>query len=178
MRMYVNIMWILYLLLLVKICETRKSRNKQRVKVQRSKDIDTQLNSMSLQELIKKICLPPQFNRLVYRYQNNSYIFIGFDDVEKETVYSMTWKINKFNQEALVGINRNRFTVHPAAEIRKEVKYNHLLAAANKNIQDKFQENISMCGQSKITSKACIIQSFSVLARKMKEVTFGEKCQT
>jgi hypothetical protein len=113
MRIHVNIMWILYLLLLVKICETRKSRNKQRVKVQRSKDIDTQLHSMSIQELIKKICLPPQFNRLVYRYQNNSYIFIGFDDVEKDTVYSMTWKINKFNQgKSFYNIHTILVTIH------------------------------------------------------------------
>ena len=98
MRKHFDILWILYVIVLLQMCESRKARKRQRVDGQRTKDIVNQLDSVTLQDLIRKICLPDQFNRLVYRYQNNSHIFIGFDDVEKDTVYTMYWKINKFNQ--------------------------------------------------------------------------------
>ncbi|XP_045171491.2 uncharacterized protein LOC128545835 [Mercenaria mercenaria] len=181
MRSYFHVLWILCLMQLICTCQARKHLKKARDKIQKSHAEEDKLSarvSLSLNDVVHKICLPSGSNILVYRYQNDSHIFIGFDDVKQDRVYSMSWKINEGNPEALTSNSRNRFKALPASQVRKHVKTEHLLAAADENLQNKFRERITTCSQSRITTRACVIQSFAVLARKMKEVSFGETCNT
>lgn len=175
MRGYIHILWNLLLVLMVYKCLARKNHDKKHDKSRESRYSKDDA-SKNINEVLHDICLPSDSDRLVYRYKNESHIFIGFDYIQNNTVYSMLWEIGKGNPEALSSDNHNEFKKISSLEVRKYVTKQDLLAAANQKLQDKFRDNLATCGQSRITSLACVIQSFAVLARKLSEVTFGKPC--
>lgn len=179
MRVYIYILWNLLFVLMVYQCLARKHQDKKRDKSRDSrvsKKYKKADASKKINDVLHEICLPSKSDRLVYRYKNESHIFIGFDDIQNSTVYSMLWEIGKGNSEVLSSDNHNGFKKIPALDVRKYVTKEDLLAAADQKLQDLFLDNLVMCGQSRITPLACVIQSFAVLARKMGEVTFGKPC--
>lgn len=84
---------IVYFIILVFVCDGKRGRDKiqdeaKNVRIKYSRNLD---------DVIDRLCMPRGSNRLVYRLQNKSDIFVGFDDIKHGLVYSMSWKINKDN---------------------------------------------------------------------------------
>ena len=46
-----------------------------------------------LTDVVSRVCLRTDTDRLVYRFQNETHIFIGFDVVKDDVVYTMCWKM-------------------------------------------------------------------------------------
>jgi hypothetical protein len=98
MNGYFIVLGILYISVLTSKCECRKRRDKLRDKTKISQAKEDGIKySRNVIDLIDELCLPRDTSRLFYRIQNESHIFIGFDDVKHGLVYSMSWKINKNN---------------------------------------------------------------------------------
>ena len=49
----------------------------------------------TVDEVYSKHCLPKRTDRLVYRYQNDSHVFVGFDNLEHRKVTTLFWKIKE-----------------------------------------------------------------------------------
>ena len=49
----------------------------------------------TVDEVYSKHCLPKRTDRLVYRYQNDSHVFVGFDNFENKKVTTIFWKIKE-----------------------------------------------------------------------------------
>jgi len=47
--------------------------------------------SEPMSHVLKTMCLRKATDRLVYRHQNQSMIFIGFDDLVDNVMFTMTW---------------------------------------------------------------------------------------
>ncbi|XP_060580913.1 uncharacterized protein LOC132737600 [Ruditapes philippinarum] len=178
MNGYFIVLGIVYISVSTSKCECRRRRDKLRDKTKISQTKEDGIKySRNVIDLIEELCLPSDTSRLFYRIQNESHIFVGFDDVKLGLVYSMSWKISKDNPEKLTGNNQGGFQVLSAIDVRKQMKLEHLLAAADQKVQDKFRVNISQCSQARIIKKTCVIQSLAGVARKMKEVNIGQNCK-
>ena len=51
----------------------------------------------TIEEALPAVRLPRNTDRLVYRYQNDSHIFVGFDNVKRRKVFTMLWKLKPTN---------------------------------------------------------------------------------
>ena len=52
----------------------------------------------TVSEIYTPECLPNDTDRLVYRYQNDSHIFVGFDNLKKRKLFTISWKISENNK--------------------------------------------------------------------------------
>ena len=74
---------------------SKKSRDKQRDSTSSKK------RSKTIDDVINDVCMPKRTDRLVYRYRNDTHVYVGFDVLSECTVYSMTWRINEGNNGKL-----------------------------------------------------------------------------
>ena len=49
----------------------------------------------TVDDVYSKHCLPKRTDRLVYRYQNDSHVFVGFDNLENKKVTTIFWRIKE-----------------------------------------------------------------------------------
>ena len=43
-------------------------------------------------DVVEHVCMPHGTDRLVYRYKNNTHVFVGFDDIKHEKLFSVMWE--------------------------------------------------------------------------------------
>ncbi|KAL4223093.1 hypothetical protein ACF0H5_016568 [Mactra antiquata] len=127
----------------------------------------------TIADIIDRLCLPPNTDRFVYRFKNDSYIRIDFDVVPDNILYSISWDVKQENPEILYGNNKLR--KFKADEIRPNIPAHLLLAATNEGQQRRFLRNLRNCQDSSFISLTCVIQSFSALGRRMQEVSIKKK---
>lgn len=160
--------WILVCLLITNTCYMKKHHDKPVIS-----------DAVLMKDKISAgICLSSGTDRLVYRFKNDTMIFIGFDVLDTSIVYSTSWKLV---QETLLDDNNNRkqggvFDTFPADEIRSWLTTDHLLAATNQKQQDDFERNLLLCSSQSTISLTCVIESFAPLARKLQEVDVSRTC--
>lgn len=129
-------------------------------------------NTTLIIDSMDQLCMPIGTDRLVYRYRNGSHIFVGFDVLKENLVYTMSWKFGT-NIERLTAKQKGDFTIQPAAASRASLCIDDLLAATNHQQQMQFKRNVHSCP---IVDLACVIQSLAACANKMKSVTIEKVC--
>ncbi|XP_045173497.1 uncharacterized protein LOC123535041 [Mercenaria mercenaria] len=137
--------------------------------------------------IIDGLCMNVRTDRLVYRYKNDSYVYIAFDILKTGMVDVFSWTIVSTTKGTFISSKMKKEKVF-ALDFRKDVNRDHVIAATNKRHQRRFEHRMErkMKHCRKITErkkKHCKLTSIhSVFSRmEMKHVTFGTKpedCKT
>lgn len=129
----------------------------------------------TVSEIYTPECLPSDTDRLVYRYQNDSHIFVGFDNLKKRKLFTISWKISENNKEILEKSQTKTYLGIESEEFRSLTSVCSILAATNSKHQRAFVKRVKDCQQSVLTMN-CLIESFAWSARKMEMVPYKCRC--
>lgn len=92
------IVWILLSFIFLDSCRAKRNTDKYKcggvdlAVVKKGSQLKGSIN-----DVIRKLCLPEHTDRLVYRFKNQTLIRIDFDVVSENKVYSISWDIKTGN---------------------------------------------------------------------------------
>ncbi|XP_052801263.1 uncharacterized protein LOC128231987 [Mya arenaria] len=135
-------------------------------------------DNSTLREVVGDLCLRQRTDRLVYRKQNDTNVFIGFDDVQGGVVYTMMWTMAGPYGETLEDENMNKggFDLYPAAPFRETLTLDALLAATDRRQQMKFLSLLDVCRSTRLLTRTCLIHAFATASRDMKALKLHKTC--
>lgn len=139
--------------------------------------------------IIDGLCMNKRSDRLVYRYKNETYVYIAFDMLKTGIVDIFSWDIVKSNKGTFISSKMNEEQL-PAIDFRKTVNRAHVLGATNKRHMKRFkrrmERKMSHCRKLyRKKSKHCKLTAIQIVLARMapdiRNVTFTENfedCKT
>ncbi|XP_052240070.1 uncharacterized protein LOC127850781 isoform X4 [Dreissena polymorpha] len=130
-----------------------------------------------ISDVIETLCIGQDTDRLVYRYRNDTHIFIGFDVIQDNVIFTMEWLMYGNDGELLRDLNLNTggFDISLSHPVRQSLTVDKILGLANLRQQRLFADFLSECRVPGLT-QSCLIEAFVTMATGMKSVKLHKSC--
>ncbi|KAL4223648.1 hypothetical protein ACF0H5_017116 [Mactra antiquata] len=92
-------------------------------------------------EIIEGLCMNDRSDILVYRYRNDSYVYVAFDALKTGRVDVFTWEIIKSSHGTFISTRMKEDRVY-AVDFRKNVNRDHVIGGTSKRHVKKFKSRL------------------------------------